>query len=207
MKTCKVKVGNKYGKLEVIKLLREEKYASGQKKYVWLCKCDCGETCEKDNSMLLSAKMPSCGCQKLHYKTHSMTHTRIYNIWSNMKTRCYAKSCLSKTYQKRNIKVCDEWKNSFIAFYNWSMQNGYKDNLSIDRIDNSGDYEPNNCRWTDKITQENNTSKNVLVLINGEVHTLAEWGRIMNISPKRIKRRVENGWYCRVTKEEALEWR
>lgn len=137
---------------------------------------------------------------------HGMKNTRIYHIWSNMKARCYGKSCKDRIYQKNNIQVCDEWKNSFMAFYNWAIENGYNDNLTIDRIDNKGNYEPNNCRWADKITQENNTSKNVWVLINGEVHTIAQWSRILNITPKRIARRVANGWYCKVTREEALEW-
>ena len=85
------------------------------------------------------------------------------------------------------------------------MQNGYNDNLSIDRIDVYGDYTPTNCRWADKITQANNTTKNVWVLINGDVHTIAEWSRILGITESRMKRRVTNGWYCRLTREEALE--
>ena len=136
---------------------------------------------------------------------HGMRNTRLYHIWQGMKSRCYAKSHKNTNYQKNNIQMCDEWRNSFIEFYNWAIHNGYKDNLSIDRIDVYGNYEPNNCRWADRIMQENNTTKNVWVLINGEAHTIAEWSRILNISPKRIKRRVDNGWYCKLTREEALE--
>jgi hypothetical protein len=200
----KVKIGKRFGKLKVLSLSRIEKYASGQNKYIWLCQCDCGNTCEKHNKQLLENQFLNCGCQKPR-ATHNMRNTRLYNIWSGMKTRCYAKSCKNKAYQKNHIKICDEWRNSFIAFYNWALKNGYQDDLSIDRIDVYGDYEPLNCRWADRITQENNTTKNVWVLIKGEVHTIAEWSRILNISPARIKRRVDNGWYCKLTRTEALK--
>lgn len=96
--------------------------------------------------------------------------------------------------------MCDEWKNSFVAFYNWSMANGYEDSLSIDRINNLGNYEPSNCRWVDKITQANNTSRNVWIFYNGETHTIAQWRRILNIGENAMRYRISKGWGCRVSK-------
>lgn len=86
--------------------------------------------------------------------THGMSKSRIYHIWCGMKARCSNKS--SKNYGGRGITVCDEWANSFDAFYEWSINNGYADDLTIDRTDNDGIYEPDNCRWTTYLVQNNN---------------------------------------------------
>lgn len=108
---------------------------------------------------------------------HGQCGTRLYNIFRGMKKRCYNKNCKDfYKYGGRGITVCDEWKDSFQAFYDWSIANGYFDNLTIDRIDNNKGYSPDNCRWVDIKTQSNNTRKNVFLTYNGETMTLAEWG-------------------------------
>jgi len=90
--------------------------------------------------------------------------------------------------------VCDKWKNDFTVFEEWALSNGYADNLTIDRIDVNGNYEPNNCRWVDRRTQNNNTRSNRFIIVNGESHTLAEWGRIKGLKYCTIFARLCRGW-------------
>ena len=92
-------------------------------------------------------------CSKCINKTHGMTNTRLFRTWTSMKTRVNLKPT---TYKDLNLDICDEWKDNFIAFKEWSEANGYRDNLTIDRIDNEIGYHPYNCRWTDVSTQQNN---------------------------------------------------
>jgi hypothetical protein len=99
-----------------------------------------------------------------------------------MKKRCYSTKFREyKNYGGKGIIVCDEWKNNFEAFRNWALNNGYSDTLSIDRIDNNKNYEPDNCKWSNKIEQANNTTRNIKVTYNGETHTISEWSRISGI--------------------------
>ena len=121
---------------------------------------------------------------------------RLYRIWSHMIRRCYKqKSNDYKNYGARGIIICDDWKNSFLNFYDWSMCNGYNDTLSIDRIDVNGNYEPDNCRWVTSKIQGNNKRNSVVIEYNGEKHTIAEWAEITKISYhiiwKRFKKRLE----------------
>lgn len=196
----KVKIGSKFGRLEVLSLVRTEKNNSGKNKHIWLCKCDCGQFCEKASSQLLEAKIPSCGCAR----KRDLTRRRLYCIWRGMKQRCYGRKWSQhRSYHKNKIKICEEWKNSFENFYVWALSNGYRDDLTIDRIDNSGNYEPSNCRWADKITQQNNTSRNVWIFFDGETHTIAEWRRKLGITPNAMRYRLSKGWGSRASKPEA----
>ena len=90
--------------------------------------------------------------------------------------------------------MCPEWKNNFMAFYDWALSNGYSDELTIDRINYDGDYEPSNCRWADWIVQGNNRSSNVNVIYAGETHTVSEWSRILSIRMGTIYSRRKKGW-------------
>jgi len=126
---------------------------------------------------------------------HYLRYTRLYRIWNHIKDRCLnPNSDAFKHYGARNISICSEWKQDISAFYKWAIENGYNDNLTIDRIDNNGNYEPNNCRWVDIKTQANNKRNNHLITYNNETHTLAEWGRITNINPITINKRLSIGW-------------
>lgn len=150
--------GRRFGNLTVIKR-SESKYGNR----MWECVCDCGNIIKASSSKLISGEYKSCGCMKkerlkpYQQGTHHMTNTRLYRIWNGMKNRCYVPSQTKyEQYGGRGITVCDEWKNSFENFYKWAMENGYRDDLSIDRIDGDGNYEPGNCRWADDSTQNKN---------------------------------------------------
>ncbi len=121
---------------------------------------------------------------------------RLYNIWKSIKQRCYnSKNKDFKNYGGRGITVCDEWKNDFNAFYDWAMANDYKDDLTIDRVNTNADYSPNNCRWVNRIIQNNNTRRNLYITYNGETHTVAEWENILNISRNVLRLRLfRNNW-------------
>lgn len=119
---------------------------------------------------------------------------RLYGIWKGIKSRCKNKARNSyKHYGGRGIKVCEEWDKSYAAFERWSLANGYRDDLSIDRIDNDGHYCPENCRWATPAEQSNNTRRNHILEAFGEAHTLAEWSKINNVSYHTIKTRMRKG--------------
>lgn len=123
-------------------------------------------------------------------------------IWNTMKQRCYVKSSTSyKRYGAKGITVCDEWRNSFYTFRNWALANGYSDELTIDRIDSRGNYEPNNCRWATYKEQANNTSKNIKFTYNGETHTIPEWSDIVGINAMALRYRIV---YAKWPLEKAL---
>ena len=128
--------------------------------------------------------------------------SRLYMIWNTMKQRCYVKSSTSyKRYGAKGITVCDEWRYSFYAFRDWALANGYSDELTIDRIDSKGSYEPNNCRWATYKEQANNTSKNRKFTYNGETHTIPEWSDIVGINAMALRYRIV---YAKWPLEKAL---
>ena len=141
-------LGKKFGRITVLKSIGKE-----NKKVKWLCKCDCGNECTAFTTDLKSGKKKSCGCLKKERtieasKTHGLSKERIHKEWRGILHRCKNPSASHyENYGGRGITVCDEWKEDFMAFYEWSMQNGYADNLTLDRKDNDKGYSPDNCRW------------------------------------------------------------
>ena len=120
--------------------------------------------------------------------------TRLYRIWEGMKQRCYNTNRPAyRIYGGRGITVCDEWKNSFQAFYKWSMSNGYRDDLSIDRIDNDKGYSPENCRWATRKEQQNNCSNTIKVEINGTQKSLRQWAEETGIYFNTLYKRYRKG--------------
>ena len=171
-------LGHRFGKLVAVEKLTD---ANGH--LVYRCKCDCGgEKLVTESADLRNGRIKSCGCLTVK---HGLTGTRIYNIWGCMKERCY------KTYHGgyhnyggRGIRVCDEWLDEdtgFINFYNWAMANGYRDDLSIDRINTNGNYEPSNCRWATVKQQQNNMRTNVYLERNGVRCTAKQFSERFNI--------------------------
>ena len=169
-------VGQSFGYLKVTDRVIDSKH---QKAY-WKCTCSCGNETIVSTSDLRSGHTKSCGCKKFesHNSTHGMKHSRIYQIWCEMKKRCYLQSSKSYPhYGGRGIRVCDEWIDNFPAFYQWSMDSGYSDSLTIDRIDTNGNYSPENCRWSTHSEQQRNRTNNLYLEYNGETQTLSEWCR------------------------------
>lgn len=120
---------------------------------------------------------------------------RLYRIYISMVVRCNRPEHPTyKHYGARGIKVCDEWLKDNLSFYRWAMSNGYRDDLTLDRIDTNGNYAPDNCRWATWITQNNNLRTNRYLEARGERHTLAQWSRISGLMPRTIANRIRNGW-------------
>ena len=189
-------IGKKFGKLTVIAEAPSRRRNNGGLRTTWMCKCECGNTVivDKDN---LGRSTLSCGCfknelLKTKQETLRLSKTRIYRIYCGMKSRCYNKNNKKayKYYGARDIKICSEWLKNFKSFYNWSISNGYKDDLTIDRIDVNGDYEPSNCRWVTILKQSNNKRNNNYLIFNGERHTVKEWSIILNIPYGTIQNRL-----------------
>ena len=127
---------------------------------------------------------------------HGESYTRLHAIWDNMKARCYNKNSSDyPRYGGRGVFVCDEWIQSYKAFSDWAKENGYAENLTLDRIENNKGYCPSNCRWVDRKVQANNTRNCVFYTYNGEVHTLAEWADIVKIPKTTLWNRLKMyGW-------------
>lgn len=187
-------IGQRFGRLTVI-----QKASEGRKRY--LCKCDCG------NSITLVPcrlrKYKSCGCyEKENMKiisksalTHGKTNTRLYGIWCRMKDRCNNPNLEHyDCYGGRGIKVCDEWQHSFESFYEWAMSSGYRNDLSIDRIDVNGDYEPSNCRWATLTEQQRNKRNTVYVMDNGIKISISEACEKYGIDKNFMWRKVKAGF-------------
>lgn len=187
--------GSVFGNLTIIKSARPIPMPSGPGDRRYLCKCSCGRTKSISLYRLIYGKSRSCGC-KIGV-THGMSKSRLYNIHHGMINRCYGKYPVSKNiYYNRKISVCKQWKKSFISFKNWSMNNGYKDNLTLDRIDNNKGYYPSNCRYSSFIEQSNNRRNTKIVKYHNEKIPLSILLRKLNIFKNyaRILWRINNGW-------------
>lgn len=198
--------GKKFGRLTV-QYVSERTGKLGQ--VYWHCVCDCGGEKDVLGASLRNGSTKSCGCltreaTSKRCKTHGGSKERLYRTWSHMKARCStctdAAYCL---YGGRGITVCKEWANSFGAFRDWALANGYSDDLTLDRIDVNGNYCPENCRWTTMKQQADNKQNTVRITYRGETHTRTEWSKITGISPDVIRHRLLLGF----TEEEALTFR
>lgn len=177
----------KFGRLTVIR-----RGPNRVKKVAWECLCDCGNTTLVTSYNLKSGKISSCGCLKRELLTnknikHNQRHTKLYEIWKAIKQRCNNPNNIGyKNYGGRGITICEEWQNNFESFYEWSINNGYTEQLSIDRIDVNGNYEPNNCRWATRLEQANNTRNTKYYTYDNKTLPLRYWCNIYNMNYKQI---------------------
>lgn len=200
MKTVKNDLtGQRFGRLTVIGL--DDR---GTRKTYFFCKCDCGAVKSIRSDSLLAGAIRSCGCMKREQDrvnleanhSHKMSKTRPYEIWQGMKKRCYNEhDARYDRYGGRGITVCDEWKEDFPAFYDWAINNGYADNLTIDRIDNDKGYSPSNCRWASAKEQSRNRSTNIKIKIGNATKTLKEWCEIFELDYATIQMRYKRDGY------------
>ena len=200
-------VGKRFGRLTVIEIAEKPKEIKSRHTF-WKCICDCGKNTVVASDKLKNGDTQSCGCLKIeisikkieeHGKPpikHGKSKTRLYNIYNHMIARCYNPTNKKyRIYGGRGITVCNEWLNDFRAFYDWAMANGYADDLTIDRKNVNGNYEPFNCRWVTQKVQANNKRNNVFVCIGGEKMTMAQAAEKANISENTMWCRVKAGWH------------
>lgn len=196
--------GMKYGRLTILKRVPTPKHLRVTH---WECECECGKRIITTRPNLITGHTKSCGCYALelitgnkYRETHNESRTRLYYIWQSMKQRCYDET-LEKynDYGGRGIKICNEWIE-YANFAKWAKNNGYKNNLTIDRIDVNGDYEPSNCRWASMKVQNRNKTTTRYLELDGIKKSMAEWSELLDIPTSTIVNRLNRG--C--TDEEAL---
>jgi hypothetical protein len=164
----------------------------------WRCVCDCGGSSVVRASNLRTGSTKSCGCRtKATRTTHGLSRTGLFGVWEGMRRRCSKPKCKGwHRYGGRGISVCREWANDFVAFYDWAMANGYAHGLTIDRIDNDGNYEPRNCRWATRAVNTNNRSVTVMISAFGETKPLMSWVADRRCAVRRctLRSRIRCGW-------------
>ena len=180
--------GKRFGKLTAIK--RTIKNGNTH----WICRCDCGRETTVLTNKLLSGRTTSCGCKRRPYNGESKKE--LYRHYRSMKSRCSPNYHNHNVYYDKGIRVCDEWNkpDSYPIFREWALKNGYKDGLSLDRINNDLGYSPDNCRWATMKEQQNNRSDNAVISYKGETHTLKEWSEILGLTYGMLKVRHRRGW-------------
>lgn len=193
--------GMKFNRLTVIGLYER----TAKRKYMWLCRCDCGKEKVILGDHLKNGHTKSCGCYKKERienvnKKTGLTNTKLFYAYHNMHNRCERKnSDYYRLYGGRGISVCEEWsgKNGFENFAEWSLKNNYEDGLQIDRINNNKGYSPGNCRWVSRIDQANNKRNTMFISVNDEIDTVANMARKHNVSYWNLLNYAKGGKNCK----------
>ena len=189
-------IGHRFGKLVVVERTANNQHGEAH----WLCVCDCGNFHISTSYNLIHGKTNQCKeCMKKQISESNTKHRceprRLWQIYQNMKTRCYnPKYELYSRYGGRGITVCAEWNKSFVEFRKWAFSSGYSPNLTIERVNNDGNYCPENCTWADRVAQANNRHTNRILCLNGESDTLANWARRTSIPYWKLQDRIYAGW-------------
>jgi hypothetical protein len=186
-------IGKRFGRLVVVGFAGKGSHRST----LWRCRCDCGTETTVFASNLQKGNTKSCGCIRKEVtakknKTLGLSGTKIYSTWKHMKERCQNPNSKDyKRYGGRGICVCPEWQH-FEVFYEWAIKNGYQEKLSLDRIDNSKGYTPDNCRWVTVDVQANNTRRNHYLSYNGKTQTMKQWADELGIRYLTLANRINN---------------
>lgn len=184
--------GQRFGHLKVKYSIG--RYGEGDHK--WLCLCDCGNTCIVIGRLLLSGKRRSCSiCSGLvTRRKHGFSGDPAYRTWGKIMDRCNnPRNADYADYGGRGIKVCDEWHNA-ANFCKWAIENGFEQGLTIERIDNDGNYEPGNCTWIPNEQQARNRRSNKPITINGKTKLIVEWAEESNLNYEALRYRIDAGW-------------
>ncbi|MDI6617892.1 MAG: hypothetical protein QME45_04330 [Clostridiales bacterium] len=190
--------GEKFNRLTVIKRVKNDKWGSAR----WLCECECGNEAIVRTNDLRRGHTKSCGCYNMEKviercpdtSRHMQSNTKLYASWVSMKDRCYNKNNKSYLdYGGRGIKICDEWLIPD-NFFNWALNNGYSEELTIDRVNVNGNYEPNNCRWISMKRQIRNRRNTLKVEYQGKFITLGELSEKTNIPYATLHWRYKQGF-------------
>lgn len=206
MRKIEVNKGERFGMLTV-----QEESSPINKRRTFICKCDCGNTVKRSLKALKKNSISSCGCYHAAYnnsprperqsENHEFVKTRLYSIWCDMKKRCYSKKSRAyKWYGAKGVIVCSEWKNRFLSFREWALNNGYSDDLTIDRKDSDGNYEPGNCRWI-PLSEQNKMKDNRRVDFNGKFISVSELSRLTRKPYTTLIGRLNRG----LTVKEAIQ--
>ena len=180
--------GEIYGKLKVVSYAGKNK--SGNSK--WLCVCECNIQKVVEATKLRSGHTKSCGCLKS--SREGLSKTRIYRIWKCMLSRCdNYENDNYYWYGFKGISVCDLWRD-FKVFYDWSITNGYQEDLTIDRIDSNGNYSPENCRWISQKEQCNNVSSNHVIVYKNKSYSMAQFADLLGYDYWTVSNRIKLGW-------------
>lgn len=192
--------GMSFGKLKVIEKVDRNKSGNWR----WRCKCECANETIVAGPDLIRGRTISCGCAlretarknaRERFSTHHETKSRLYKLWSNIKANCYNENSRDyHLYGALGIEMCSEWKESYEAFRDWSLANGYHEKLTLDRIDDKLDYTPENCVWVPMKHVANNVKRDRCITFGGESHNLTEWSKITGIPADSIRFRLNNGW-------------
>ena len=185
--------GKRFGKLVAIEAVGRDKH----RYVVWRCKCDCGKECIVSAGNIKKTK--SCGCWNteaiiMRNTSHGGSQSKLYKVWASIKQRCSnSKNKRYKDYGGRGITLCDEWKD-FEPFKEWALENGYREGLQLDRVDNNKGYSPNNCRFVEAKENCRNKRDNVFITVENKTGTISEWAEMSGIPAKAISKRLKAGW-------------
>ena len=195
--------GEKFGLLTVLFRTDDKVDASGNKRVAYHCICDCGTEVDVRGNALSGGRTRSCGCLQMQYaksgaaqRRHGGTGSRLYNIWKGIHRRCYNENATGYSYYGGNgIAMCDEWvgRDGFENFKVWAIEHGYKDDLTIERVDINKGYSPSNCCWVTRREQQRNKSTNRFIEYNGVRQPICCWSELIGVSKKKLYKSSDDG--------------